>query len=213
VSHPSDAFTGIVHPEVKAYLASLAGADDPVLDAMEAYCAERRFPLIGRQTGRWLELLAGAIGARRVFEFGSGFGYSAFFFARAGAEVVGSEKDAHEHEAYVRFLAGHPLGGRIDIRTGDAFEIFDATTGSFDAALLDLHKQGYLAAYERAVPRLRPGGLLLADNVLWGGKTAREAHDDDTRALQSFNQRVFSDPRVQASILPVGDGLLVARIV
>ena len=89
MSHPSAAFHGIIHPEVKDYLGRLAGDDDPLLDRMEAYCRERGFPLIGRQSGRWLELLTAMIGGKRVFEFGSGFGYSAFFFARAvGANGV-----------------------------------------------------------------------------------------------------------------------------
>jgi predicted O-methyltransferase YrrM len=213
MSHPSDGFTGILHPEVKAYVAALAGDEDPLLAAMEAHCAERNFPLIGRPSGRWLELLTLAIGGRRVFEFGSGFGYSAFFFARAvgpDGEVIGSERDAHELDTHRRFFRSHPLAARIDLRIGDAFETFRATQGDFDAVLIDIHKQGYVEALELAVPRIRKGGLLLADNVLWGGKTARKAEDADTATLQEFNRRVFADPRLRSGVLPSGDGLLVA---
>jgi predicted O-methyltransferase YrrM len=214
VSHPSDGFTTIVHPEVQALLAGLAGPDDPILERLERYGAERHFPLIGRASGRWLELLTRAIGGRRVFEFGSGYGYSAFFFARAvgdGGAVIGSEKDAHELVAHRELFAGHPLAARIDLRLGSAFDVFAATDGEFDAVLIDIHKEGYVDALQVAVPRLRSGGLLLADNALWGGKVARAAAPDDdaTRALQEFDRRLASDPRLLSAILPVGDGLAV----
>lgn len=212
MSHPSDAFTGIVHPEVDAYLDGLSGADDPVLDRMEAYAATRGFPLVGRGSGRWLELLTRMIGGRRVFEVGSGFGYSAFFFARAvgpSGVVVGTEKDAHELEAFRGFFDGHPLAVRIDLHLGSGLDVLSGMDGDFDVIFLDLGKGDYPAALAAAVPRLRTGGLLLADNVLWGGKVARAATDDDTRALQAFNHALFDDPRMAAAILPVGDGLAV----
>lgn len=215
MSAPSDAFHTIVHPEVTAYLSQLAGAEDPLVDALEAYAVERRFPLVGRASGRVLALLTRLIGGRRVFEFGSGFGFSAYYFASAvgaGGEVVGSERDPWELDAFARLYAGHPLAERIRIHNGDAFEIFDATPGLFDVVFLDLHKLGYPEALRRAVPRVRPGGLILADNVLWGGRTARGAEDPDTAALIAYNQAIMTDPRLESVILPVGDGLAVSRV-
>ena len=211
---PTDAFTGIVHPEVRAYLDHLLGDDDPLLAEMEAHCANNGFPLIGRTSGRWLELLTRMSGARRVFEFGSGFGYSAFFFARAvGPEgsVWGAEKDAHELEHHARFYAGHPLAPRIHLREGWADDVFDATEGTFGAILLDCDKEGYIRSLEHALPRLDPGALVFADNVLWGGRVAREADADSTRALQAFNRHVAQHPALDGLILPSGDGLMVAR--
>lgn len=215
MSSPTDAFTSIVHPEVSAYLERLAGADDPLISTLEDYARERHFPLVGRSSGQVLELLTRLIGGRRVFEFGSGYGFSAFFFARAvgeGGEVIGSEKDQHEVDAHARLYGDHPLRARIRIHQGDAFEIFDGLDGSFDVVFLDLHKQGYRTALEMALPRVRPGGLILADNVLWGGKTSRVAADPDTEALQAFNTAIFEDPRLDTSILAVGDGLAVCRV-
>jgi len=216
MSHPSDGFTGIVHPEVQAYLGTLAREEDPLVARMETYAAERGFPLIGRQSGQWLAQLTIMIGGRRVFELGSGWGFSAFFFARAvgpGGQVIGSEKDAWEIEAYQRLFAEHPFAPRIDIRQGGAFEVLAATEGDFDVVFCDIDKQGYPRALEEGVARLRPGGLFLADNVLWGGKTARHAAPDDTstRALQAFNEAFFAHPGLDALILPVGDGLAVGR--
>ncbi len=216
MSHPQDAFTTLLHPEIKQHLAELAGGDDPLLERMEAYAASRGFPLVGRDSGRWLELLSRMVEARRVFEFGSGWGYSAFFFARAvgeGGEVWGAEKDAWELEAHRELYAAHPLRHRIFIQHGDAFEVWEKTPGVFDVVFIDLHKEGYLRALRAGLSRLRPGGLILADNVLWGGKVARLAEPGDlaTVALQEFNRVVFSDLQLEAAILPAGDGLLVAR--
>lgn len=218
MSHPSDGFTGIVHPEVKRFIADLSPEDDPLIAEMEAWSAANKFPLVGRASGHVCEWLTRSIGGRRVFEFGSGFGYSAYFFARAvgeGGLVIGSELDGHELVEHRRMFAGHPLAPRIDLRQGDAFAIFASipvADGLFDVVFVDIHKEGYAAALEASVPRLRPGGLLLADNVLWGGKVARPADDERTAALQAFDRLAFADARLDCAILPVGDGLLVARV-
>ena len=215
MSHPSDGFTGIVHPEVKQFIVDLSPETDPLIAQMEAWSATNKFPLVGRASGHACEWLTRSVGGRRVFEFGSGFGYSAYFFARAvgeGGQVIGSELDAHELVEHRRMFAGHPLAPRIDLRQGDAFAVFAATEGLFDVVFVDIHKEGYAPALEVAVPRLRPGGLLIADNVLWGGKVARPADDERTAALQAFDRLAFADPRLDCVILPVGDGLLVARV-
>jgi len=211
VSTPRNAVSAILDPMVHSYLRGLAPEEDPLVDRLASHAEARGFPLIGRDSGRWLELLTRAVGGRRVFEFGSGFGFSAFWFARAvgpEGQVIGSEKDAHEIEAFHELYGDHPLRARIDIRQGMAMEVFASTEGPFDVVLLDLDKEGYVDAMEAAVPRLRLGGLLLADNALWGGRVARpEIDDSSTRALRAFNERLLSDPALDALILPVGDGL------
>lgn len=219
MSHPDDAFTGILHPEVRAYLAQLGQtvplpeADRALHDRLEALARERGFPLVGSESGRVLELLTRASGARRVFEAGSGFGYSAFWFARGvGPQgmVYGSEKDAWEHEHYDRLWADHPLRSRVSIAHAGAFEALDSIDGPLDIVFLDIAKRDYPLALERAVPRLRPGGLLLADNVLWGGKVTREpdpADESGTGALRHYNALVHAHPDLLSLILPVGDGL------
>ena len=118
-----------------------------------------------------------------------------------------------EYRRSLRLFAEHPFAPRIDIRQGGAFEVLAATEGDFDVVFCDIDKQGYPRALEEGVARLRPGGLFLADNVLWGGKTARHAAPDDTstRALQAFNEAFFAHPGLDALILPVGDGLAVGR--
>lgn len=222
MSHPVDAFTGILHPEVRAYLrglsrqAPLPAADQALHDRLEALALDRGFPLVGQESGRALELLTRAIGARRVFEMGSGFGYSAFWFARGvGPEgrVLGSEKDAWEHEHFDRLWGDHPLRARVHLAHAGAFEALAAVDGPLDVIFVDIEKAGYPRALEAAVQRLRPGGLLLADNALWGGKVARAPGAEDqsgTDALREFNQQAHTHPGLLSLILPVGDGLMVS---
>ena len=170
-----------------------------------------------QRSGRWLELLARSIQAQRVFEFGSGFGFSALYFARAvgeTGEVFGSEFTPEVHAHFARLYGDDPIAQRIDIRVGDAVEIFNATQGTFDVVLIDIDKEGYVDALQAAIPRVRQGGLILADNVLWGGRTASEAEEGDTAtaALRAFNSTLYADSRLQTSILPTGDGLSVSLV-
>jgi len=214
MSSPHNARLQILHPEVERYVDGLGASEDALLDSLEALALERGFPLIGRSAGRWLRRLTRMIGGRRVFELGSGFGFSAWYFAQAvgptGA-VIGTEHDAHELIHFERLWAGHPLRSRGGLRQGDAISLLAETEGEFDVIFFDLHKIAYPEALEAAVPRLRKGGLLLADNVLWGGRVTQPAPPDDesTEALRRFNEAIHADPRLDAGILPTGDGLAV----
>jgi predicted O-methyltransferase YrrM len=207
----------ILTPEVGAYIDRLTGPTSSLAERLAAHAKQRGFPLIGETSGRWLELLTRAIGGKRVFEFGSGFGFSAHYFARAvgpGGEVVGSECDDHELEDFDRLFGTDPLRDRITIHHGSALDVFSNTTGTFDAVLIDIDKEQYIDALEAAIPRVRPGGLILADNVLWGGMTAQcnGPSDPATDVLKAFNERIASDPRLLTGILPSGDGLSVSLV-
>ena len=211
MSSPADA-TPILDAQVADYLATLDTESDPLLGALEAHAADRGFPLIGRASGRWLTLLARAVGARRVFEVGSGFGYSAYFFAQAvgpDGEIHGADRDAHELDDHRRLYGDHPYSQRIHIHHGEALEVLSGLPGLFDVFLIDCDKAAYVDTLEAVLPRLRPGGLVLADNVLWGGRTARTAPPDDTSTLglQAFNRHVAAHPLLTSAVLPVGDGL------
>jgi predicted O-methyltransferase YrrM len=152
-----------------------------------------------------------------VFEFGSGFGFSAYYFARAvgpDGEVIGSECDAHEFDDFDTLFKNDPIRERITIHHGSAIDVFHSTRGPFDAVLIDIDKEDYVSALEAAIDRVRPGGLILADNVLWGGRTAQPSADDDaaTKTLKAFNNRIFNDERLLTGILPCGDGLSVSLV-
>lgn len=198
-----------------AYLRRLTeGFDEPVLLEMEALAGERSFPIVGRVVGVALEMLARSIGARRIFELGSGFGFSAYWFARAAGpkgEVILTDGDPENTLRSEQFLTRAGLASQCRFETGDAVQLLNRTAGEFDVVYCDIDKQGYPAAWEAAAGRVRPGGYYLCDNVLWSGKVADpDNHDPDTEAIRAHNRAVYSDPRYLTSIIPIRDGVIAA---
>ena len=207
--------TPLVAPELDRYVIDVLPPRDPVLAEMEATARERDVPIVGPAVATLLGLLARSIGARRVCELGSAIGYSTAFFARAvGPEgnVVytdGSEKNAREAAGYFERMG---LSDRIDVRVGDAVTTLESTSGQFDVVFIDIDKDGYPAALEAAAPRVRVGGYLLADNVLWSGKVVKPAvRDAATEGIREFNRRLFARPDFESVIVPLRDGVAIAR--
>jgi len=206
----------IVDPRIETYLRSLQDRrDDPVLLEMEAEGARRHFPIVGRTEGVTLELLARSIEARRVFELGSGFGYSAYWFARAvgeDGEVHCTDGDPANERAAAGYLARAELWGRVRYHVGDAVKALGETDGSFDVVYCDIDKAGYPDAWRAARDRIRTGGLYLCDNVLWSGRVPAdgEAPDDVTEAIREHNAAIAADEAFVASILPIRDGVMAA---
>jgi caffeoyl-CoA O-methyltransferase len=206
--------------EVDDHLTDLAAAqhDDPVLTEMEERAAELRFPIVGRAVGRFLELQARAVGARRVVELGSGYGYSAYWFARAigdDGEVVCTDADPGNAELAEGYLRRAGLWGRVRYRVGDALEGLAAVDGELDVVYCDIDKDGYPAAWAAAAERIRLGGLFLCDNVLWDGRVAglgdpEPERDRVTGDIVAMSRAVATDPRYVSAIVPVRDGVLVA---
>ncbi len=205
--------------EVDDYLADLAGAQhhDQVLLEMETRAEEHGFPIIGRAAGRFLELQARAIGTRRVVELGSGYGYSAYWFARAvgeTGEVVCTDGDPDNAATGESYLRRAGLWEQVRFEVGDAVERLGATDGEFDVVYCDIDKHGYPDAWLAAAERIRVGGLWLCDNVLWDGRVAdgtdREGLPGWTAAIREHNRLVAADPRYVSSIVPIRDGVMSA---
>jgi caffeoyl-CoA O-methyltransferase len=210
-----DPLLDIVHPQVSKYIDSLSNEFDPLVIRMTKFAREQEFPWLGHDAAKWLELLTRMVNGKRAFEFGSGFGYSAYFLARAAGEdgeVHGSDVDARMIAAHEQVFAGHPYKSRIKLHQGDGVQILASLPGTFDVIFIDLDKPYYPAALEAAVPRVRKGGLILADNVLWSGRTTAPARADDVNsaALRRFNELAHDDSRLRTAILPAGDGLSVS---
>ncbi|MBZ0274046.1 O-methyltransferase [bacterium] len=198
---------------IDEYLNRFLPGRHPVVAQMEAYAKEHQFPIIGPHVGRLLTMFAQSIHAHTVFEMGSGFGYSAFWFALGMPEdgrlilTDGSEKNRELCYEFSRRLG---IEDMLDYRVGDAVEILRGEEGPFDIIYNDIDKLGYPAAYRETHDRLRTGGLFITDNVLWHGAVADENPDENTRAIQEFNRLCFEDERFFSTILPVRDGLMVA---
>lgn len=203
-----------VAPEISTYMQGLvARHDDPVLEEMEAHASENRFPIVGRLCGVTIELLARGIGARRIFEMGSGYGYSAWWFARAvGADgevhcTDGDPANATKAQAYLE-RAG--VWDRITFHTGDALTHLKQTDGDFDVVYCDVDKAGYPECWTYARDRIRPGGVWICDNTLWSGRVLDPEPDESTAAIIEHNRLVSEDSRYLSVINPTRDGLMVA---
>lgn len=208
-----------VDPAIEAYMRGLAlQSDHPVLTAMEDYAQTHRFPIVNRLAGIFLETQAKMIGAKRIFEFGSGYGYSAYWFARAVGEqgrVICSDSDIQNRERAQHHLSQVGLWPRIEFHTGLAQDVFAQTEGLFDICYNDVDKGDYPQIWLMAKNRIRPGGLYIADNVLWQGRVTMPAYHNpamgSTAAIVEHNRLIFTDPDFDAFINPTRDGLVVAR--
>jgi predicted O-methyltransferase YrrM len=204
----------IVDPRIEAYMAErLARFDEPVLLEMEEEGERRNFPIVGRNVGVTLEVLARSVEARRVVELGSGFGYSAYWFARAvgaGGEVHCTDGDPANAEAGEKYLTRAGLWDRVTYHVGDAVESLESIQGEFDVVYDDIDKEGYPAAWLAGRDRLRVGGLYICDNVLWSGRIFDEEPDERTAAILEHNRLIAEDERFVSTIVPTRDGVMVA---
>ena len=200
-------------PQVEAYLQQLYADDDPVRRDMEELARQRHFPIVGPLAGRHLYQLARMIGAQRVFELGSGYGYSALYFARAvgSAGVVHcTELDAENIRLAEMYLSQAGLWERVTYHQEEATAALGRVGGVWDIIYNDIDKAGYPATVELAYQHLRPGGLFITDNLLWHGKVFTEANDENTHGIVQFTSQLFAHPGFISSIYPVRDGLAVA---
>jgi len=205
----------IVDPRVESYIASLGAQPDPVLAAMEALAERRRFPIIGRQTGALLSLLSHCIGARRVLELGSGYGYSALWFARAlpaDGKVTCTDHSSDNRDLALGYFRTAGLEKQIEFHVGDALSIARAQKPGFDVVFNDIDKEAYAASIDVAVSLLRSGGLFITDNTLWKGKVVEaDGSDPVADTVRAFNGKVFSRADLETVILPVRDGVTICR--
>ena len=201
---------------VHDYLDGLVPPRPAEMQAMEAYAAETRFPIIGPAAGYLCYQIARMIGARRVFELGSGFGYSTAWFARAVQENGGQV--VHHvvwDEALSQRARGHlsrlGFGGLIQFQVAEAVAALRKTAGPFDLIFNDIDKQGYPASLPVIAEKLRPGGVLIVDNLLWHGRIFDKSdQSDDTRGVRELTRLLTRDSRWIASIVPIRDGVMVA---
>ena len=204
----------IVNPQVEQYMASLqARHDESVLLEMEKEGNERNFPIVGRNVGVTLEVLARSINARRVIELGSGFGYSAYWFARAvgeSGEVYCTDGDAANAAKAEDYLERAGLWSRVSYHVGDAVEQMATIEGVFDIVYDDIDKHGYPDAWRASRERIRVGGLYICDNVLWSGRVVEPEPDRNTSAILEHNQLIADDERFVSTIVPTRDGVFVA---
>jgi predicted O-methyltransferase YrrM len=206
----------IATKDVNSYMRALLDRhDDPVLLAMEELARQKNFPIINRHVGVTVEILARAIGARKVFELGSGYGYSAFWFARAvgeNGEVHCTDGDPQNAKKAQEFLSRANLWGRIRFHVGDALKSFSQIAGEWDVVFDDINKELYPKAWNAARNRIRIGGLYICEDVITSGKkrVTDDTRDERIEAIREHNKIIANDRCYISSILPIGDGVIVA---
>ena len=218
----------VLHPSINEYLLEVIPERDEVLTEMEAYAQENRFPIVGPLVGRVLHQLVLLTNPTRIFEMGSGFGYSAYWMAKAlrqqEAGIICTDGSQENADRAAGYLARGEVADRIDYRIGNALEIIDKTEGEFDIIYNDIDKDGYPEAFRKAIPRLRSGGLFITDNMLWLGRVVTYDTDADAQGLDEEEQWVhnttvgvkeltrllYNSPDVFTTIIPLRDGVSVA---
>lgn len=210
-------------PEAVETLLALASPDTgPVLEEMTEHGEERGFPTVGPQVGQFLTVATMMVGAERVFEFGSGFGYSAAWFASGlppTGEIVLTDYDGSNLDTAEEYLDELGFQGTARFEAGEAIEIFETIEGEFDVVLIDLDKEQYGDAFTRASTRLRDGGIIVADNMIDGpvdpeGVTralrGEEPIDPATGGVARYIERVRTAPNFETAFVPLGQGIAVS---
>lgn len=209
----------IVPDAVEAYLAHLNRGGSAVLDEIAKSGAARDLPLIDAEVGALLRVLATAAGATRILEIGTAVGYSGIWLAGAlpagGMLITMEMNEARAQEARENF-ARAGLSDRVTLIVGDATLKIAKVAGPFDLVFLDTDKRLYGPLLDRLVALLRPGGLLVTDNVLWSGEvvpgfvTRPRRDPDDTRAVSEYNERVAAHPQLLTAVVPLRDGVSIS---
>lgn len=209
----------MVAPAVLDYLTQHHAPIDPVLDAIREEGLAAGLPLVDAMTARLLRLLAAATGARRVLEIGTAIGYSAACMAQVmpdDSTLFTMEIDPARAETARRNLARAGVGHRVHVIVGDAERFLHKVAGPFDLVFQDGAKQQYELLLDPIVERMRPGGVLVSDNVLWHGEAVPGFVAEprrpvaDTEAIRRYNRRIAEHPALFTTLLPVGDGVALS---
>ena len=204
----------IIRLDQAEYLDQLLPASDELLLEMESYAGEHRVPIADREVALFLEITARSIKAKRALECGMAIGYSVIHLLRGMAEdgcVITIDPSDEMIKVAREYLSRARLLERVQIKKGYALEVIPQLSETFDLVFIDAVKEEYRGYLDLSLPRLRSGGVVVVDNLLWGGQVAGQIRSPDqrssTKALRDFNQYFVNHPQLRAEVLPVGDGL------
>jgi caffeoyl-CoA O-methyltransferase len=203
--------TLITDPKINDYLMKLSCGGDKLALDMEKQARKRDFPIVDRLVGRLLYLITKVKNPRLIVELGSGYGYSAYWFARAlgrGKVILTDSDEGNIGQAKKIFLEAG-LERKAEFRTGNAIDIA-LQYEKIDILFIDIDKHQYPDAVKNLLPNLNKNGLIIADNTLWYGKVTGRSRDRDTQGIKEFNEYMFSNSDFFTTIVPLRDGVLIA---
>ena len=203
----------IIQREQADYLGGLRVQGDRLLAEMEAHAAEHRVPIADPEVALFLEITARSIKAKKALEIGMAIGYSVIHLVRGMGDdgvVVTIEPSDEMIKAASGYFARANLSDRVQVKRGKALDVMPELTDTFDLLYIDAVKEEYAQYLDLGLPLLRSGGVVIVDNLLWGGRVAQPASAGDessTTALREFNRYFINHPQLRSEILSVGDGL------
>lgn len=201
-------YADIVDPEIDSYISDLYGESNSVLKEMEEYASKNEVPIVGPLVGRALMQLAMIKQPRNILELGSGFGYSAIWFALGSdARIVCTDFAREKADMATGYFKKAGISHKIDFLIGNSLYLLKNAAEKFDIIFNDVDKEYYPRVIEMASEKLNPGGLLISDNVLWYGRVAQDSDLPSTRGVKEYNQKLFSNPEFLSTIIPLRDGV------
>lgn len=205
--------TCIVNPEIETYLKELSPVEDPIIQEMETLAEELDFPIIGSLVGKFLYQITKISKAKKIFEIGSGFGYSAYWFSKAlenEGYVFCTEISEDNHKIALNFLKKSEYFNNIKFEVGDGLSILKQQKEKFDIILNDIDKEYYPDVIEIAAKKLSPGGLLITDNMLWFGRVLSNDKTPSTIGVKKFTEIILSRKDFITTIIPIRDGISIS---
>ena len=203
----------ILNHVITDYLMDLIPERDDILRDMEERAEEYGFPIVGPLVGQFLKQYTILVKPKQIMELGSGYGYSAIWFAHASdddCKIYCTDGDLRNKKLAMNYFAKAGISHKISFLVGDAVSQMNSIEGEFDIIYNDIDKHGYPEAFKASIPRLRKGGVLITDNTLWRGwVTHKESADRDIEGVKEYARLAFSDPRVFSMVIPIRDGVTV----
>lgn len=215
----------IVPTDTQRFVRAVGPAPDETLEEMHEFAVNNDFPHVGPEVGGWLALLARLVAAERIFEFGSGYGYSGYWFSQSlpdDGEIVLTEFDEDELDMARDYMTRGGFDTTVHFEHGDAMETIEQYDGPFDVVLIDHQKHRYRDAFEAVREKVAPGGVIVADNAMTAGiiefdKLLERMEGGDpkinehTQGIAEYLGTVRDDPEFETSVLPLGEGLAVSH--
>jgi len=209
----------MIDPEIQKYTDTFSNVDDPVLEEVERSTHLHTIApqmLSGRVQGAFLTFLATLIEAENILELGTFTGFSAICLARGLKKSPASRLVTFESNGELSFLIKKNLAlagveDKVESIIGDALQILPTRKETWDMVYIDANKQEYIDYFNLVIDHVRPGGLIITDNVLWSGKVVTDRNDVDANVIHRYNEMIANDPRVKVLMLTIRDGLSIAR--